>query len=239
VNQEQLHALAANGVLSTAGAQTQSPCQYNFPVENFIDAIALAQTLTDLVLGVLPGAQALFAADGGDETGLIPIVGSIIGQEGEQNGWFRVLQRKIPSAAPFLTGGAAQFAFTALNTLLAPGSCPDIGALNLTAFPLLTVESTPKAANSTLVLSVNSTAVAQNQSMSIAYISGQNLPVVVPVSGMSVEQDKTFFFAPFPFDEGFARSLTLGALVPSGGEFNSSAAVANATIAGPAIIEVN
>lgn len=219
--------------------QTQSPCQYNFPVDNFADAITLAQTFTDIVLGVLPGAQSQFAADGGDEAGLIPIVGSIIGQEGEQNGWYRVLQHKVPSAAPFLTGGAPQFAFSALNMFIAPGSCKDIAALNLTAFPPLTVESTPKASNSSLLFSVNSTVLAQNQSLSVAYISGQNLPVVVPVTGMATEQATTFFFADFPFDEGFARGLTLGALVPSGGTLNSSAAVANATIAGPAIIEIN
>jgi uncharacterized membrane protein len=46
----------------------------------------LAETFTEVVLGVLPVAQSIFVADGGDEDGLVPIVGSIIAQEGEQVG---------------------------------------------------------------------------------------------------------------------------------------------------------
>jgi hypothetical protein len=98
--QEQLHALSANGALANAGNETIQPCQYNFPVTDFPSAILLAQTFTDVVLGTLPGAQAVFASDGGEEAGLVPLIGAIIGQEGEQVGYYRALQKKIAAAAP-------------------------------------------------------------------------------------------------------------------------------------------
>lgn len=229
--------LAANGVLANAKAETIQPCQYSFPVDNFDDAIALAQTFTEVVLGVLPVAQGLFAANGADELGLVPIVGSIIAQEGEQTGFYRALQAKSASSAPFLTGGAPQFAYTAISQFIVPGSCPNIKVIGLTAFPSLTVTSTPEAKNSTQQFIIDGN--VTRGSASIAYISGQNLPVVVPISNVTTTGNKTTFSAAFPFDAGFAKGLTLGALVNGTGPFNSSSAVAAATLNGPALIEVD
>ncbi len=78
--------------------------------------------------------------------------------------------------------------------------------------------------------------------VSIAYISGQNLPVVVPISDVTYDQaaEKSYFFAPFPYDEGFARGLTIGALVSGASpSLSNASAVAEATLAGPALISVN
>ncbi|PVH75361.1 putative sexual development protein [Cadophora sp. DSE1049] len=238
VAQEQVHVLAANGVLANAKAETIQPCKYSFPVDNFDDAISLAQTFTEVVLGVLPVAQGLFAADGGDEVGLVPIVGSIIGQEGEQVGYYRSIQNKVVSSAPLLTGGAPQFAFTAISQFIVPGSCPNIEAIGLTAFPALTITSTPEAMNSTQQFSIEGGNITEG-SASIAYISGQNLPVVVPVSNVMTNGSMTTFSAAFPYEAGFARGLTLGALVKGSGPFNSSSDVAAATLNGPALIEVD
>ncbi|KUJ14586.1 uncharacterized protein LY89DRAFT_650489 [Mollisia scopiformis] len=238
VNQEQIHVLAANGVLANANQTNIQPCQYQFPVSDFDSAIALAETFTEVVLGVLPLAQMAFGVDGGDETGLIPVIGSIIGQEAEQNGYYRAFQKKIASAAPLLTGGAPQFAYTAISQFIVPGSCPNIDVIGLTAFPALTVETTPKAENSTQLFSVNGTVSAANAS--IAYLSGQNLPVTVPITNVNTEGGKTYFFAEFPYEAGFARGLTIGALVSgSSPTFNSSADVATATLYGPALIEID
>ena len=55
--QEELHAIGANGILASAGAKTIAPCEYVFPVDNFDDAITLAFTFTDVVLGTLQDAQ--------------------------------------------------------------------------------------------------------------------------------------------------------------------------------------
>jgi len=236
--QEQVHVLSANGVLANAKNTTIQPCQYNFPVSTFDSAIALAETFTEVVLGVLPVAQGLFASDGGDETALVPIVGSIIGQEGEQVGYYRYLQKKVASSAPLLTGGAPQFAYTAISQFIVPGSCPNIGVIGLTAFPPLTVETTPQAENFTQLFSVLGSISAQNAS--VTYISGQNLPVTVPISNVNVEGGKSYFFAPFPYEQGFARGLTLGAVtVGSAPSFSSAAQVANATLFGPALIEID
>jgi hypothetical protein len=186
----------------------------------------------------LPVAQSIFAADGGDESALVPIVGTIIGQEGEQNGYYRFLQRKVASAAPVLTGSAPQFAYTAISQFIVPGSCPNINVIGLTPFPALTVETIPKAENSTQLYSVEGTVSAANATL--VYMSGQNLPVSVPISNINTQGGKSFFFAPFPFDEGFARGLTLGALVAGANtQFNSTAEVAAATLFGPALIEID
>ena len=92
--------------------------------------------------------------------------------------------------------------------------------------------------NSTQLFSIDDIGIAAGN-MRIAYISGQNLPVVVPIENVVTTAVKTYFFASFPYAEGFARGLTLGALVKGTGPFNKSAQVANATLYGPALIEVN
>jgi hypothetical protein len=73
----------------------------------------------------------------------------------------------------------------------------------------------------------------------VAYISGQSLPITVPISNVSTQGGTTSFFAPFPYSDGFSRGLTIGALV-SGylPKFNSSVEVAAATLYGPALIEI-
>ncbi len=102
VAQEELHALNALGAFNANTGKTIEPCTYKFPVKDFKSAIALAQTFTDVVLGTLPDIQTVAATAG--DIGLIRPVGSVIGQEGEQNGFFRYFQGKVPSELPFLTG---------------------------------------------------------------------------------------------------------------------------------------
>ena len=216
------------------------PCQYQFPVTNFYQAITLAQTFTDVVLGTLPEAQAIFAADGGDESPLVTLLGSVLAQEGEQNGFYRFAQKKTPSAAPFLTGGSPSFAFTAIQMFIVPGSCPQpLSNVNLTTFGPLTVVSTPQPINSTLEFAVPGKVAPDANS--IVYLSGQNLPVTVPISAVTSYNDGTYHFkASFPFDSGFANGLTIAALVKGAGQkFSSNDAVAAATVYGPGLIEVN
>ena len=127
--QEELHELNANGAFNKFTGNTILPCEYVFPVDNFNDAIALASKFTDVVLGTLPDIQTIFANDG--DNGLIRGVGSVIGQEGEQNGFYRLLQGLNPSALPFLTASSRDFAFSAINqNFVVPGSCPSIGLLD-------------------------------------------------------------------------------------------------------------
>ena len=234
-----MHVLAANGALSNANAETMQPCQYEFPVDNLDDAIALAQSFTDVTLGVLPVAQSRFASDGGDEAGLIPIIGSIIGQEGEQNGLYRYLQKKLASAAPMLTGGALQFSYSVLSQFTVSGSCPNIDVIGLTALPKLDVVTTQKEENSAAIYKISGTVSDANASM--VYMSGQNVPVTVPISNVTLHGGETYFFAPFPYAAiNLSRGLTLGALV-SGylPQFNTTSQVAAATMYGPILIEID
>lgn len=217
---------------------TIAPCEYMFPVATFVDAVALAQTFTDVVLGTLQEAQAAFSADGGDESPLVPLFGSVIGQEGEQNGFYRYVQGKTASSAPFLTRSSPPFAFTALQMFIVPGSCPqDLAAIGLPTFGLLEVVTTPEAMNMTLEFAAPGDVGPDTNS--IVYLSGQNLPVTVPIGPVTSIAGFSHFNASFPFDSGFSHGLTIAALVNSTGEtFASADAVAAATLFGPGLIEV-
>ena len=234
-----MHALGINAILAGAGHKTIKPCEYEFPVTTFKQAILLAQTFTDVVLGTLPKAQAIFAADGGDESPLIQLFGSVLAQEGEQAGFYRYVQKKTPSAAPFLTGGSPSFTFTAIQAFIVNGSCPQpLPDIALTTFGTLTVLTTPEAKNMTLDFSVSGSVSPFNNS--IVYLSGQNLPVAVPISNVKPVAGAFQFQASFPFESGFANGLTIAALVKGAGTtFNSTDSVAKATVYGPGLIEVD
>jgi hypothetical protein len=180
--QEELHALGANAILASAGGQTIGPCEYMFPVTNFKSAIALAATFTDLVVGTLATVQKTFALDGGQAaSGLVTLVGSIIGQESEQIGGYRVIEQKVPSSSPFLTSGAGALAFNAVDQMfIVPGSCKassnvsSIGAPTFASLKLASSNASPKPVNSTLEF-VTSYEKVSSSANHIAYISGQKL----------------------------------------------------------------
>ncbi|KAL6713731.1 hypothetical protein ACLMJK_008223 [Lecanora helva] len=237
VNQEKLHALGVNGILTSANHDAIKPCTFQAPVTTFTQAIALAATFTDIVLGALPGAQTVFAKDGGDESPLVALFGSVIAQEGEQAGFFRFSQKKTPSAAPFLTGVQSSFAFSALQLFIVPGSCPQpLSDIHIPTFGPLNIVAPPVAANSSIIFSVKGPVSEQNNS--IVYLSGQNLPVTVPISSVVPNGDLYQFSAEFPFDSGFSNGLTIAALVKGSQKYNGSDAVAADTVYGPGLIEV-
>ncbi|KAI9726785.1 MAG: hypothetical protein M1828_000641 [Chrysothrix sp. TS-e1954] len=234
--QEQMHALNANGVLKHFGQKEIEPCQYQFSVNSLNEAVAFANTFTDIVLGVLPDAQQVVAESG--DAGLVHAIGSIIGQEGEQNGVFRLVQGKLPSAAPFLGAANPDFAFTAIQQNVVPGSCPNIGSIPFKTFQPLTLEDNKvKATKSVLHFSWK----AGKEPKAITYISGQNTPVVVPFTKDSTKDGVVHVHAEFPFDlnNGFADGLTIAAATDSEGPFADADAVAKATCFGPAPIEVS
>ncbi|MCJ1455259.1 hypothetical protein MMC28_005613 [Mycoblastus sanguinarius] len=239
VNQEKLHAAGVNGILQSANQPAILPCEYQFPVSTFTEAVFLAQTFTEVVLGTLPEVQTLFAADGGDESALVNLIGSVLAQEGEQTGFYRTVQKKTPSAAPFLTGGSPSFAFSAIQAFIVPGSCPQpLSNVNLTTFGPLTVVTTPKPINMTLEFSVAGT--VDPSANSIVYLSGQNSPVTVPISAVNSTAGLTSFIASFPFQSGFSNGLTIAALVKGTGQtYTSSDDVAADTLYGPGLVEVD
>ena len=216
-------------------------------MSDFTSAIALAATFTDLVVGTLATVQKTFALDGGQAaSGLVTLVGSIIGQESQQVGGYRVIEKKVPSSSPFLTSGAGALAFNAVNQMfIVPGSCEassnvsSIGAPEFASLTLASSNAMPSPKNSTLTFETSYGNVSSSANH-IAYVSGQNAPVVRPIESVSSKNGKSATFkAHFPFGAGFSKGLTIAALVSSAGPFDDVAAVANATVAGPGLIEID
>ncbi|KAL8676207.1 MAG: hypothetical protein Q9224_007311, partial [Gallowayella concinna] len=241
--QEELHAIGVNALLANAKQPPLAPCKYTFPVHNFTEAILFAQTITDAVLGTIPEIQLQFALDGGDEPQTIILLGSILAQEGQQDGFFRYIQSKTPSAAPFVTGGSVSLAFTALQRFIVKDSCPQpLSTINLPTFGPLTIEYPTKIEARNQTLTFNSDDEHISSASSVVYLSGQNLPVTVPVLDyyqVSGAPGLGIFTADFPFEAGFSNGLTIAVVVNGKGPFASVDAVANATVAGPAFIQVN
>lgn len=134
MQQEEQHAIGALSTLKAVGAFAPLPCEYTFPTTNLHDAIFLAETFTAIVLGALQDANVLFTNDHAPD--IVRLVSSVICQEGEQNGAFRLFLERIPSESPFLTTVPGTFAYSALQGFVVPGSCPfPLSNINLAIFP--------------------------------------------------------------------------------------------------------
>lgn len=272
IAQEELHELNANGAFQKFTGQMIQPCQYNFPVSNFNQSISLASTFTDVVLGTLPDIQTLFA--NANDNALIRGVGSVIGQEGEQNGFYRDILGKNPSALPFLTASARDFAFSAIvQNFVVPGSCSSsldiLQRGGLTIFDLLTVVNPPttpmnqkvmfrlktfsqkmefsgEAAADFVSSHENSTTPPQHQqqdNLFLTYINQLNAPISVSIEdAKKINDDHSSstiqFSANFPGADNLMNGLTIAA-VTKGKDFVDVGAVANNTLFGPGLIEIN
>lgn len=237
--QEQLHALGANGILKTAGRTPIQPCAYVFPTATFDEAIKLAATFTDVVLGTLQDALHAFSAGG---AGFLPLISSVIGQEGGQNGFYRLLGRKIPSALPFLTRSAGSFAFSALNqNVVVQDSCGNASDIKIPIFDALRVE-TQDILPKTQVLSSSFVRTSSNMGtngLGLVYINQQNLPIMEVIEQVRVDGDKVCFSANFQYDENRMNGLTIAAVVKGAGNFSDADAVAEVTVFGPGLVEIN
>ncbi|EME44599.1 hypothetical protein DOTSEDRAFT_80269 [Dothistroma septosporum NZE10] len=242
--QEELHELNANGAFERFTGQKIEPCQYVFPVSNFRDAIRLASAFTDVVLGTLPDIQTIFAND--NDNGLIRGVGS--------NGFYRQILGKNPSAVPFLTASARDFAFSAVNqNSIVPGSCRSLDILEqggLKIFDVLTVvegpaEFDPKNQDIKFAFKTSQTNVPGPKAKTLiaqqnflTYVNQQNAPVSVPIENQNIGDDGIInFTAQFPGADNEMNGLTIAA-VTTGSDFVDVDAVANATLFGPALIEI-
>ena len=159
----------------------------------------------------------------------------MIGQEGEQEGFYDIIRGKFPSSAPFLTTSAADFAFTAINAVTVPGSCPNSNLIKLNIFKPLSV-LTPNVTPNTKTITFSWP--KGDKPASIVYISGAgNVPVVVPFTVDNARStDATVVVnAAFPFDinHGFAEGLQIAAATRTSGPFATADDVAADTIFGP------
>ncbi|KAH7071720.1 late sexual development protein [Paraphoma chrysanthemicola] len=240
VAQEELHLLNANGALKHFNHDPIQPCKYSFPVTDFQSAIGLAGTFTDLVLGTLQDVNQIFAQSG--DAGLVRAVSSVIGNEAEQEGFYRLVQKKRPSAQPFLTTATRDFAFTAIQSFTVPGSCPNIAGIKLKTFKPLNVESTGlKPATQNIKFSINKAdaGLYQMDGLRLVYINAQNVPVVKKLDNVQMGADKTTFEAAFPFDEFRMNGLTIAAVTQGKDSFASADEVAAAAVFGPGLIEID
>ncbi|EAW17751.1 putative sexual development protein (LsdA) [Aspergillus fischeri NRRL 181] len=235
--QEELHELSANMALQHFNVSPILPCRYHFPVSDFNSAIVLAANFTDLVLGTLQDVVERFAVGG--DFNFTRIISSVIGNEGEQEGWFRVLQDKIPSELPFLTTSDLNFAFSAiLNAFVVPGSCPNIHEIPLQRFHPLAILTPPE--NRTQIIQVAfRPGRHMEQRLWMTYINQQNLPIVESMNIISTENRTVVAEVLFPYDQFLMNGLTIAAVTNSSGPFRNANDVARATVAGPGLIIVN
>ncbi|KAI9713869.1 MAG: hypothetical protein M1820_000599 [Bogoriella megaspora] len=250
--QEELHALNANNGLKGNGQQPIEPCQYDFPVENFEDAIALAAKFTSLVLGVLQDVNFIFAQN--NDNGLVRGVSSTIGQEGEQEGFYRILQRKnlIPNELPFLTTGVRDFGFTAVQQFVVPHTCDaaiDLISKDLKTFIPLNVDTKDielkdQDIEFSFPLNVPHADKYRNmhedeqQLLWVQLINQQNLPIPSKLKHIHISHDKVTFTAWVPFESQLMNGLTIAA-VTVGKDFTSAQDVAKNALIAPGLIIVN
>jgi hypothetical protein len=240
VAQEEMHVLNANGALSHFNQQSIEPCKYSFPVTNFHDAIALASTFTSLVLGTLQDVNELFARN--QDFDLVRAISSVIGNEGEQEGFFRMMQKKRPSAQPFLTTASREFAFTAIQSFVVPGSCPNIGTIPLKTFKPLAVETEdikPESQSIKFSFDMKDAGMFEVDKLKLVFVNGQNTPIVKEFQNVQMMDEKVTFEAEFPFEEFIMEGLTIAAVTMGADEFSNVDLVAEKTVFGPGIIEIN
>ncbi|EOD50000.1 putative sexual development protein [Neofusicoccum parvum UCRNP2] len=237
--QEELHELNANGALAKNNAGPIQPCEYVFPTTNLKEAIALAATFTDVVLGTLQDVEFDFAESG--DNGLIRGVASVIGQEGEQNGFYRLFQGKRPSAEPFLTASTREFAFSALNqNFVVPGSCPNIDTIDLPIFEPLKQIGMAQPKDSIVTFQIQANSTIDVDDLSLVLINGQNLPIIEKLQNVKkMDHGVIQFDAAFPFDTDLLFGLTIAVVTNTDKGLTDVDKVADATIFGPALIEVN
>ncbi|KAJ5951912.1 uncharacterized protein N7479_010325 [Penicillium vulpinum] len=235
--QEELHALDANNALTHVGVDPIEPCHYTFPVEDFDSAVALATTFTDVVLGTLQDVVERFALGG--DFGLSRTISSVIGQEGEQQGWFRVMQGKVRSELPFLTTSDLNFAFTAIQNFVVRGTCPNIDSIPLRTFEALDVIKAPTDETGNIKVSFDYSDEIDEGALWIVYINQQNLPIVEPLQVISNEKGTITARALFPYDAHEMNGLTIAAVTATQGPFPNAWSVANATLAGPGLFIIN
>ncbi|KAI1877335.1 hypothetical protein JX265_003343 [Neoarthrinium moseri] len=241
--QEELHAITAIQTLEHFNATlVPEPCTYTFPSSDLESALSLAETFTAVVLGTLADAEKSFA-ENNDAGDVIRAIASVIGQEGEQNGFYRFLLDRKPSERPFLTTSTGPFAFSALQQFVV--SCPfNVSDIPIPIFTPLNVVTTPEARDMTLTFSadLSGTGYAQNGTSNgdlfITYLVGQQVPITEPISNVNYDGSVITFDALFPFSENIMEGLSIAALTNSSNFEDADDVPAN-TIAAPGLIQVN
>lgn len=185
-------------------------------------------------MGTLQDLIFEFASNG--DAGLARGVGGVIGNEGEQEGFYHYLQGQLPADLPFLTTSVRDFAFTAIQSFTVPGSCPNFNTIPLKTFEPLAVLTPPTAKTQNLQFQFETTS---TQQWWVTYINQQNTPVTELLSVISHNGNVLTGQALFPYDEFEMNSLTIAAITDIPGPFANANAVAARTVFGPGLIVVD
>jgi hypothetical protein len=258
--QEELHYLTASQLLITSGHPPIHPCQYFFPTSCLDDAFRLAATFTGLLIGTLQDVIEVFAVNG-DHT-ITRTIAAIIGEEAEQEAWYRLLQSKklLPVEAPFATTSSRNLAFSALQQFVVPGSCSN--TLEFEVFSQLVVNTKkiraedqylefqfdlrelktiddPSNQNTTWEDVSRGWLQSNNASLSLAYINQQQAPIIQPVEHYEVNAAVVKFQALLPFSSYLLYGLTVATIVQGNGPFPDISTVTSQTLFGPALLSIN
>ncbi|RSM02404.1 hypothetical protein CEP52_008038 [Fusarium oligoseptatum] len=226
VAQEELHAINAINVLKHFNVPAPMPCKYHFPMNNIEDAFALAESFTMLVVGTLQDVSQTLAQNG--DNGVVRAIASVIGQEGEQGGFYRTLLGRVPSEKPFLTTSVGAFAFF----------------LHLQHDGSMGLDVKPKDQYLTFTADISAAGGAEKflggngKGLYLTYFSGQLLPISEPITNVKWNKGRITFDAFFPFTENVMKGLSVAALTTSN-NLTAPGMVPGATIAAPAVIQVN
>ncbi|KAJ3490065.1 hypothetical protein NLG97_g5857 [Lecanicillium saksenae] len=208
------HVLAAQTALTSANASfVPSACEYMFPTTNLTQAANIAETFTAVVLGALRGANVLFAKE--NVSVPIQLISSVIGQEGEQNGYYRQVLKEapLPIFPPLMTNGQPVAALEAKDQKLSFSA------------DLSKSEAAKRYTGS------------DGEYLFLIYTTGQRKPVPMEISNVKWDGMMTNFEAEFPFTENVMNGFSHAALT-TGNVFESADDLTHCTLAGPGIIQV-
>ena len=166
-------------------------------------------------------------------------ISSVIGQEGEQLGWYRTLQNKIPSQLPFLTTSDLDFAFTLVQQFTVPKSCPDLEEIPLQTFEQLNILTPPGPQTQIIRVSWRAHPRGRPGQLWMTYINQQNLPIVKPMNIISNKEGTVTAETLFPYTKNLMNGLTIATVTNSSGPFATADDVSKATVFGPGVIIVN
>jgi hypothetical protein len=213
------------------------PCEYSFPVDNFDAAIDIAVKFTDVALGALQDVVERYAL--GSDFSLARQISSLIGAKGEQQGWFRIMQGKVPSELPYPTTGDVHFSFSAVQSFIVPDSCPNIHIFPLEPFEPLHVIRTPGARTGNITVSFVNHQNISDSSLWMTYINQQNLPIVEPLEVITRTGNEVTGEALFPYEAHSMNGLTIAAVTTTDGPFSNSYEVTKVTLAAPGLFVIN
>jgi hypothetical protein len=253
VAQEKLHQINANKAIARFSNDTSAiilPCKYDFPATSFNGALQEAGIFTSLVMATLQ--QAIVALGTNGDGNLSRGVAASLGQEGQQDGFFRAKQGLIAPEGPFITASTPDYLINFLvQNYIVPGSCPNLNTIPFAPWQPLTFTGASrewtKLDQLSFKFTLSSTQSAKDfgtnfEDLALVYVNQQNTPIQKPFKNVSVSSNgkDVSFDVDFPHDgAGVNEGLVLVSVVSTKvNQLTNVLDAAKATLFGPFVIEV-